>query len=471
MKTNDIIIDYVCSGFCASFRLGTPHKDFEKGIVKNMIPSSQYLKDKLGGYVKISGLFNAFTEEMFATRVDETGYDFKTLFPDGMYSDSGGLQVLTQGKQIDDVMKQNIYNIQAKYSDYAMSFDEMPFEMLEGGKKYLGDAVAAECGKKAGENLKEQITHFSKIKAKTKIFPIVQGVGLTGMSAYTLNMLGVLNKTQLSKLECLAVGGITSEIELLERAVNIYRIDGIPEKIKSHFHVLGVTGFRKLMPILIGVRNGLLPNVKKLSFDSTTFSKSYLLGNIQPSLSDLKAGGCKRSLGKVRDQFVEDYYQQMWEFWKGIPENVFENVEDLIEHSCFNSRGLPTAAQQYKEWGPEHGIKTITQKYVYVYYNTFKFMEILELYLQGKIELEEFMGKEYNSELLYKLENTTSYDAFIDWHEHATQNRRIDRISVGDGRETTKQLGIEDSAIKKIEKPKKQKKEAGDGTETTSMLF
>ncbi len=432
----ELQLEYAGSGFCASFRLGTPFKDFEKGIVKNMIPASQYLKDKLGGHVEISGLFNAFTEEMFATRVDETGYDFQDLFPDGMYADSGGLQVLTQGKLIDEAMKKKIYSIQAKYANFAMSFDEMPFRMVDGQKVYLPDRVGI-CGTQAGENLKEQIEFFDSIDAKTKIFPIVQGLGLKDMSTYTLNMLNVLNKKQLGKLECLAVGGIQSEFELLERSVNIYKINGIPPKVRNHFHILGVTGFRKLMPVMIGARNGLMPGIKKLSFDSTTFTKSYLLGNIQPSLADIKADKQKRSLGKVRDAFVEDYYQQMWDFWKDIPENVFDSVEDMIEHSCFNSKGLTTAAQQYKEWAPEHGIKTITQKYVYVYYNTFKFMEILEAYLEGKIQISDFMGSYKQLNLLQALEEIDNTDDFDNWYVEVRKMAKVDKKSADDGADAT----------------------------------
>lgn len=435
MEKNKIVLDYISSGFCASFRLGTPFKDFEKGIVKNLIPASKYLKDKLRGHVEISGLFNAFTEEMFANRVEETGYNFKELFPDGIYADSGGLQVLTQGKIIDDVMKKKIYGVQAKYADYAMSFDEMPFRMLDGQKIYLPDKVA-DCGTKAGENLKEQIEFFDSIDATTKIFPIVQGLGLKDMSTYTLNMLNVLNKKQLSKLECLAVGGIQSEFELLERSVNIYKIDGIPAKIRNHFHILGVTGFRKLMPVMIGARNGLMPGIKKLSFDSTTMTKSYLLGNIQSSLNELKSGQQKRTLGKVRDAFVEDYYQQMWDFWKEIPENIFENVEDMIEHSCFNSKGLTTAAQQYKEWGPEHGIKTITQKYVYVYYNTFKFMQILEAYLEGKVQISDFMGTYKQLHLLQALEEINNTDDFDQWYREVRKSTKVDKKTDDDGAST-----------------------------------
>lgn len=436
---NNIELDYVASGFAASFRLGTPFKDFEEEISKHLIPASQYLKDKLGGHVQISGLFNAFTEEMFANRVDESGHNFLDLFPDGIYADSGGLQVLTQGKKIDDTMKQKIYTTQSKYANYAMSFDEMPFKMSDGQKIYLPDRVAA-CGTKAGENLKEQIEFFENIKSKTKIFPIVQGLGLKDMSTYTMNMLNVLDKNQLKRLECIAVGGIQSEFELLERSINIYKIDGIPPKIRNHFHVLGVTGFRKLMPILIGARNGLLPGIKKLSFDSTTFTKSYLLGNIQPSLKEIKQGGIKRSLGRVRDKFVDDYYQQMWDFWKDIPNNIFTDVEDMIEHSSFNSKGLTTAAQQYKELGLEHGVKTIVQKYVYVYYNTFKFMEILEAYLRNEIKLSDFMGNYKQLGLLQVLENIDNIEEFDKWYIEVRNMTKVDKKSVEDGTDTTSVL-------------------------------
>jgi len=446
-KNHNVILDYIASGFCASFRLGTPHKDFEQGICRNMVPSSQYLKDKLGGKVNISGLFNAYTEEMFANRVDESGTDFKKLFPDGIYADSGGLQVLTRGKTISEAMKQKIYNIQTKYSDYAMSFDEMPFKMVGGQRIYLPNIVS-DCGIRAGENLQGQIEYFENINSKTKIFPIIQGLGLDDMSTYTLNMLNVLNEKQLNSLECLAVGGIGSEFELLERSINIFKINGIPPKIRSHFHVLGVTGFRKLMPILIGVRNGLLPGIKKFSFDSTTMSKSFLLGNIYQSLSEIKSGVSNRSLGKVRDNFVDDYYQQMWDFWKDIPNNIFDDVEDLIQHSNFqglynnpNKSDLiekyTTAAQQYKNMGLEHGVKTITQKYVYVYYNTYKFLSILEDYLEGKVELSEFMGTYKHLGLLQALEKITTIEAFDDWYISVRKAVNVEKKSEDDGGDTT----------------------------------
>lgn len=439
MKQKKLILDYVASGFASSFRLGTPYKDMEEGISKTLTTSSQYLKDKLNDHVKISGLFNAFTEEMMAERVNDVGCDFKNFFPDGMYADSGGLQVVSQGRVITDEMKKQIYHIQAKYAHYAMSFDEMPFKMLNGQKIYLPDKVS-EFGTKAGKNLKDQIDFFDSIESSTKIFPIVQGVGLNDMNVYVGNMLNVLNDEQKLKLECLAVGGISSEFELLERSINIFKLDNIPTNIKSHFHVLGVTGFRKLLPILIGSRNGLLPNIEKLSFDSTTFMKSYLLGSIQPSLESLKSGGTKRSLGRTKSKFVEDTYQEMWDFWKDNPHNIFDGVDDLLEHSCYNSLGIPTAAQQYKELGVEHGIKTITQKHVFIYYNTFKFFKTLEEYLEGNIELSDFMKNYKQLHLLQALEKIKDIDAFYDWYESVMKSAKVINQSSTDAFEATSLL-------------------------------
>lgn len=414
-EEEEIIIDYVASGFAASFRLASPYPDYEELISKHLAKSSEYLKHSLGDIVKISGLFNAYTEETFAERVEEGGQEFRKLFPDGMYADSGGLQVVTQGKQITPAQRKKIYEVQAKYADYAMSFDEIPAEM-----KMIEDPVTGEIkkvrvnfedlnkieryGKKAGDNLKEQIAYFDSIDSACKIFPIVQGQDFAKMSAYTNGMLSQLDDHELDKLECLAVGGVNNEFELLERARNIYNMD-IPDKLKGHFHALGVTGFRKLLPILLGAKNGLLPGMKKISFDSTTFTKSYLLGSVQPSLADYQSGkGKQRSLGKKRNKFIEDYYAEMFEWWKDNPDNIFEDAEDLLQHSMFHgqfnnpkkpdlpeSERFTTGAQQYKNLSLMDGVKTIVQKHVYIYYNTYKFITILEAYLHGEVEMEVFM--------------------------------------------------------------------------------
>ncbi len=459
-KTDDLIIDYISSGFASSFRLASPNEDYEKEIAAHLVHSSQYLKNKLNGHVKISGLFNAYTEESFARRVEESGTEFRKTYPDGMYADSGGLQVVTQGKTITSDQRKQIYKIQALYSDYAMSFDEIPAKMihtkdsdgkiLKSERVYLTDKVA-ESGMKAGLNLKEQITYFNEIGSSCKIVPIVQGIGLEDMSEYTLNMLNELNDEELKHLECLAVGGLSNEFELLERASNIYNIDGIPSLLKSHFHCLGVTGFRRLMPILIGAKNGLFPGLKKISFDSTTFTKSYLLGSVQPSLNDYqKNRKVQKCLGRVRNNFVDEYYKEIFNWWKDNPDNIFDDVEDMIQHSSFHGqynnpkkKDLPedkrftTGKQQYTEFGLEHGVKTIVQKHAYVYYNTYKFMVILEAYLSGEIKLDVFLDGYKQLDLLKWLEKITDKKDLNNFFKSVYQSAKVKMKTIDDGQETT----------------------------------
>ena len=213
----------------------------------------------------------------------------------------------------------------------------------------------------------------------------------------------------------------------------------IPYKLKGHFHALGVTGFRKLLPILLGAKNGLLPGLKKISFDSTTFTKSYLLGSVQPSLQDYLSGKAKqKSLGKVRNKFIENYYQEMFDWWKDNPDNIFDDAEDLLQHSMFhgqynnpNKPDLPldqrftTGAQQYKNLSLMDGVKTIVQKHVYIYYNTYKFITILEAYLHGEVAMEKFMDGYKQLDYLKWLENITDPNELDDFFKNVYKSVKM----------------------------------------------
>lgn len=92
-----------------------PHKVFN--ILDNKFKNQNF-----------GGLFNAYTEKSYA-------YGIKTNpSPINWISDSGGLQVITQGKRITPTFKDSIYKIQTECSNIAMCFDEMPI-------KLIGDSV------------------------------------------------------------------------------------------------------------------------------------------------------------------------------------------------------------------------------------------------------------------------------------------------------------------------------------------
>jgi hypothetical protein len=424
MKKNNIIIDYVMSGAAISFRLGTPYKDLEEGISKSLEHASKYLQSRLKGKILTSGLFNAYTEK----KIVEGGPDFRRFF-DCLYSDSGGLQLVTQNRSITPEMRREIYRIQATYSDLAFSFDRIPYKKVNGSMLYLGDQICKNFGEMAGRDLKEQISYFEEMGSQTKIFPILHGPTKDGLKSYTYNMFDQLNEDEISKLEAIAAGGLiwTDEFRILERAVNCYQLD-IPDTMKPHFHALGIVSPRKLMPVLIGTLNGLLPGCRKFSFDSAKLLKSHVYCYVLPSLEEMKDGKPERILGKVRNSEVEIYYNQLWEFWKGSPGNIFDGPEDLLEHSIFSSKGL-NDTQQFQQLGLESGIKAVTQSIFFVYYNTFKFLQVIESYLLGEVELSEFMSRYPKLHLLEELETIDDVEVFKEWYDSVRYSDNGSKIS------------------------------------------
>ena len=417
VKHEKLKLQYVGSGFAISFRLNVADNELTDGISKSIIDTSQFLTEKLNSQkISICGLFNAFNEDTIPPKV---GNGFKDLFTGApMFADSGGLQAMQQNGSIDDDAKQRIYAVQSQWSNVAMSFDEMPFRMRGGERIYLGDEIAGRMGTTAGQNLREQIRFFNEWGTDSKIVPIVQGQG-DGTKNYTLNMLGELTTEQIEQLEHISMGGIIWEnsFSILEKAVNLYRMEGIPPKMLPKLHLLGTTGFRKLLPTLIGARNGLLPSITNLSFDSTALLRSYTRGFVHPSIDETRAGKPYPTLGKVRTPAVEAYYEELFTFWNDMDNNIFSDVEDMIEHSCYNGDGLHTETRIFNQYGLEAGIKSVAQTIYYVHYNTFKFLQILEMYLNGEIELSEFMGNYRDLYLLEELESINCVDDFHHWYD------------------------------------------------------
>lgn len=441
MKNKNLIIDYVISGFGASFRLGSPHQDYAEGITKELFKSTSYLESiTRDTNIEMSGLFNAYTEERLAKRVDALGCDFKHLFGGGMYVDSGGLQVMTQKKDIDENMRNNIYKTQAKYGHYAMSFDVIPSEFINGQKIYFPDRVA-ESGILAGKNLIEQIKQFKQLETECRVMPIIQGLGSYDMDLYSNNMFSQLSDEELDYIVSVAFGGGTGGFEFLSRMMNAHNSKILSQKM-NHVHMLGVTGFQRLMPPIIAALNGILPDVNRISFDSTTLSKTYVLGLVWPETHEVIAGkyraGFYTMLGKVRNQKVEDHYEKMWNFWKQNPNNIFDDVDDLIEHSLYNKDGFTTGFQQYQNLSLEDGIKTITQKHVFVYYNTYNFINILKAYLSGKASIQMILGQNQKSMFLFEeLETIDNYNDYMEWEKSLRKYTKLDVPSVSSDNQAT----------------------------------
>lgn len=395
-----------------------------------------YIENKLPGNVELHGLYNAYTEEIMARRASGESIDtpFTSIFPKGMHADSGGLQMVTLGKgtiQKEDRLK--IYETQANYSHYAMSFDEIPSLVKDDTRYYLPHLVE-EKGIESGFNLREQYDFFETMDTKCKVIPIAQGWGIEDTNKFAKGLFEQLTPEQRDNLDIVASGFPVSSIYAsAKRVYDMFKAEEIPYNAKKHVHLLGVTGFKRLIPVLELIKAGFTPQLEVLSFDSVTLSMSYVMGGNVPSVQDFLAGKSKIKLGKKRNADVEAYWQEIYDFWQDDPNFPFNDLNDMLEHSYYNKAGLTSGFQQYehylkadedgnyteenKKLADFHFAKVLKQEQYYILYQVHNYVQILEAFLEDEIKLEHiFDGKDLV--IFQALEGVKTDSEFEDWFDY-----------------------------------------------------
>lgn len=237
---------------------------------------------------EFSALYNAFQESSFGERFQPYRPALKHI-----HADSGGLQIITLGKKIDDAMKEKIYANMAKSCDVAMSFDEIPV-ILPSGKSDRNDTAGRifdranhiNCAKKTGQNIKRQLEVFESLDSKCKPFAILQGNCYDTYMSWTDAMLGEVPEAWHNRLGGIAMGAAalgTGPLEDVQRAFIASQVKLRDDNNKLHLHILGVGSARRLIPYLIFCQNGLYDHIE-ISYDSTTHSRAaetglYFMGN------------------------------------------------------------------------------------------------------------------------------------------------------------------------------------------------
>lgn len=457
-----------------------------------------YIENKLSSNIEIHGLYNAYTEEIMARRASGKVINepFTKIFPKGMHADSGGLQIVTLGKgSIEKEDRLKIYETQAKYSHYAMSFDEIP-SIIKNDTRYYLPYTVEEKGKLAGINLKEQYDFFETMNTNCKIIPIAQGWDVDDTNTYARGLFAQLTKKQKENLDIVASGfPVTSVYATAKRIYDIFKSDEIPYNAKNHLHLLGVTGFKRLIPILALVKNGFTPQLNVLSFDSVTLSMSYVIGNQTPSVENFLEGKSQIKLGKKRNAVIEKYWQEIYDFWKDDPNFLFDDLDDMLEHSYYNKDGMNSGYVQYehylnadkegnytsenKEIADMHFAKVLKQEQYYILYQVFNYVQILEAFLEDKIRLEHiFNGKDL--EIFSALENVKTDDEFFDWFEYVKKATgfkipSLDKDHI-DNNDVVKSLFGNDYEIESLERKKQPPRVAKpqkiqDDTSSMNSLF
>jgi hypothetical protein len=283
---------------------------------------------------RFSLLYNAHIEKGF-------GDWFKTHYRGQgvhqIYADSGGLQMVTQGLNITSELKQEVYDSQAKYSDCAMSFDEIPVTLIgdrcvrsDINSKYFDRSRFEWCARESGRNLLDQINTFEKLNSESKPMFIAQGPDLDGYIQWTEWALEEIPKSLHDRIGGVAMGAAALGNGMLEDCKRAFYFTQIPID-NNHLHILGVGSITRLLPTFSILRSGLLNDVH-ISYDSTTHTSGVEMGRyFMPNGSYLTPG------------------RGMNHKWHFINEDIKRNVPGWDYTTELFHKGMNTSVNRYKK--------------------------------------------------------------------------------------------------------------------------
>lgn len=227
-------------------------------------------------------LYNAWVEPHFG-EVLKDGYRKSLAL---IQADSGGLQIVTQGKTITEEIKQKVYANQGTHSDMAMSFDEIPLSFsgekssrLDLSNRWFDEEKFEHCAKETGRNIFEQIKSFQKMGSDSKPIFIIQGNCFETYMRWTELALSQIPKELHSAIGGCAMGAAALGHGTLEDIQRAFIFTELPLENKSHMHLLAVGSVARLIPNMIFLQNGVYENLH-LTYDSTTHTSGLHMGRI-----------------------------------------------------------------------------------------------------------------------------------------------------------------------------------------------
>jgi len=426
-----IKLEYVESAWIILYQLTHKEPHLLTETTKMFQTNLAFVLDKFKGNELIfSGLYNAFTETKQVDRLNGViDYVGTKGLHEYSYADSGGLQIVNTGAVINDELKRQIYEHQALHNDYAFSFDEIPsFRNPDKTRTYVEEWVEP-YGKKAGQYLQEQIDIFKSLKTKTKIIPIIQGYNHKQINTYTKSMLSEVKKSDLKNIGAIACGNAHSNgFGTLDNFMALQNMD-IPTSLKKHTHLLGASGIDRIAPILTVVRNGLANDMERLSFDSSYHTQSYVYGEVQRSTQHFFDGTKIHRLGLTRNQYVEDRFTEMKEFWKDCDTFNFTDLEDIFKHSIYDSEGINSPAKQLKERGEEDYLKNVNVIQMHILFNIFKYIDLLEDFIADRISFTSVFHNPKTLKFYSGLQEVKSFGEYVDWRDSAVRKYKFARAT------------------------------------------
>ena len=291
-------------------------------------------------------LFNAYTEK----RYGPVFHDHFTK-ASSIHADSGGLQVMTLGRVLTEEVKEGVYETQSKYSDVAMSFDEIPVQITQKAIKavttgrFFDKDIFEEKAKRSGYNLAKQIEYFDKVGSNAKAMLIIQGNGIEWFKKWTEIVLKEVPQDMWKKIAGVSISSSVLGGGLLESVEQAAAIPFLPcpDEIKGKVHLLGVGSIKRLFPFALLYQSGFL-KPDHLSYDSTSHTIGLSNGTF------ISKDGRLRKFGKHHVKNMEDYLDQIVEAFPFFSGKF--NLEDAVA-----SLATTSSSESWEYFGNDERIR------------------------------------------------------------------------------------------------------------------
>lgn len=363
-----------------------------------------------------SVLFNAYTEKRL-------GEKLHSIYKDdvkNLYADSGGLQMITRGHTVTEQLKTDVYDIQSRYSDIGMSFDEIPIVMMGERSefsdirgRYFDRSILKEKAEATGQNLLNQINYFLDNKSNCKPMMIIQGNDLESYQSwinYIVDIVGVDKMKYVYGISSGAAALGQGQLEDYKRIFILSQLQYPTELVFDHYHFLGVGAVKRVIP-LVALKERF--EGKIISYDSTT-----------------------HALGPTMGTYYIDYYQKVF-FQQKRQENFQYCVDNINKNAVLLGLDeIPIEHFRYriaqpKDWNDwEHSSQENSYKILFTFFvsSVYNFMKYVNDVYKDENIFRWFLDD--NGLLIQTIEYSKcrDYQDFTEWYN--TYGKTINSLAV-----------------------------------------
>lgn len=296
---------------------------------------------------KLSFLFNAYQEQKHGPLIAD---NFSDVIH-GVHADSGGLQIISLGREITPELKDEVYRTQAANATVGMSFDEIPVKAAKAsitdmsGRMFDVDNYE-EKARETGRNLARQIQIFKETGTECRPFAIMQGNCLHTYQRWCELVIEQVPEEDRDYIGGVAMGFAGLGYGELEGIKAAYYVTQLPFKFKA-VHFLGVGSIKRLFPVIALRSNGKYDGLH-LSYDSTSQTSGPNWGNyyVDDSLGSMNI--YRDNTGKFRENNLWIYN----DIKKNLPmfDLTFDEYIEGISRYGLSEYDEPDAGGIQKKW-------------------------------------------------------------------------------------------------------------------------